>query len=204
MSRIKSPLLISFVAILLTAGVSALGPRENSLGSGVHVVYLHASWALTADLALGFAALTGLLALIIRRDDLHRWSAALGYSGLFFWITFIPLSFWAMQDNWNGLFLSEPRLRVSVAFAVTGILLQVGLALFARPMLTSLFNFLYFVALRIVLTQTAYILHPPPSPIFNSGIPSLEIYFIVVILLNLTAAYFMTRWWLQRLHKHAD
>lgn len=204
MSKIKSPLLLCFLAMLATAGLAVLGPRENSLGNGVHVVYLHGSWALTADVALGLSAVTGLLALLLRRDTLHKWSAALGYSGLFFWITFIPLSFWAMHDNWNGLFLSEPRLRVSLAFAVTGILLQTGLALLSRPVLTSLFNILYFVSLRIVLAHTTYVLHPPPSPIFNSGIPNLEIYFVAVILLNLAAAYFMTRWWLQRQSQHAN
>ena len=204
MSRLKSPFILCLLALLATAGLSALGPLENSLGNGVHVVYLHASWALTADVVLGLSAAAGLFALLLRRDILHKWSAALGFTGLFFWVTFIPLSFWAMQDNWNGLFLTEPRLRVSIIFAVTGILLQVGLVLLARPVLTSLFNVLFFVVLRIVLARTAYVLHPPPSPIFNSGISSLEIFFVAVILLNLAAAYFMTRGWLQRQSLNAD
>ena len=41
-------------------------------------------------------------------------------------------------------------------------------------------------------------MHPPPSPIFSSGNLSLQVFFVMVILLNMSAAYFMTRWWLQK------
>ena len=82
-------------------------------------------------------------------------------------------------------------------FAVTGLLLQVGLTLLGRPLFTSLANILFFIALRISLSMAAYVMHPPPSPIFSSGILSLQVYFIGLILLTLLAAYFMTRWWLQ-------
>ena len=77
-------------------------------------------------------------------------------------------------------------------------LLQIGLTLLARPVFTSLFNVLFFVALRIALSQADYVMHPPPSPIFSSGILSLQLFFIGIIFLTMIAAYFMTRWWLSR------
>jgi hypothetical protein len=40
-------------------------------------------------------------------------------------------------------------------------------------------------------------MHPPPSPIFGSGILSLQLFFVGVILLTLAAAFFLTRWWLK-------
>jgi hypothetical protein len=103
-----------------------------------------------------------------------------------------------MEANWNGLFLSEPRFRIAVIFAITGVLLQVGLTLLAKPAFTSLFNVLFFVALWIGLKEAGYVLHPPPSPIFNSGILSLQLYFIGLMLLSMIAAWFLTRWWLSR------
>ena len=136
--------------------------------------------------------------ILFRRETPQRWSVALGYTGLLFWVTYLPLSLWAMQANWNGLFLAEPRFRVAVIFSVTGVLLQVGLALLARPFFTSLLNVLFFAALGIGLSQAGYVMHPPPSPIFTSGNLSLEVFFVLVLLLNLSAAYFMTRVWLQR------
>jgi len=97
------------------------------------------------------------------------------------------------------LFLSEPRFRLAFIFAVTGTLLQVGLLFLSRSVITSLANVLFFTALWILLRQTPYILHPPPSPIFNSGNLSLQLYFIGLIFLTIVSAYFLTRWWQQEL-----
>ncbi|MCX6033641.1 MAG: hypothetical protein NTV38_01480 [Chloroflexi bacterium] len=198
MSGLKSPFFWFVLAVLTTAALTALGPQEQSLGSNVRIVYLHAAWVLTAEAVLGLSALAGLLGILFRRERPHHWSAALGRTGLFFWVTDLPLSVWAMQANWNGLFLGEPRFRLAVIFAATGVLLQIGLTLLARPVFTSLFNVLFFVALWIGLKEAGYVLHPPPSPIFSSGIFSLQLFFIGIVLLTMMAAWFMTRWWLSR------
>lgn len=198
MSRLRSPFLWFILILMVTAGLTALGPQEKSLGNNIRIVYLHGAWALTAEAALGVSAAAGLLGILFRREKMHRWSAALGYTGIFFWLTYLPLSLWAMQANWNGLFLAEPRFRLAVIFAATGVLLQMGLALLSRPAITSLFNVLFFVALRIGLSRAAYVMHPPPSPIFSSGIFSLELFYILITLLIMSAAYFMARWWLQK------
>ncbi|MGA2488797.1 MAG: hypothetical protein ABSF99_01225 [Anaerolineales bacterium] len=198
MSRFQSPFLWFILVLLITAGLTALGPRDQSLGNNARIIYLHGAWVLTAEAALGLSAAAGLLGILFRRERLHRWSAALAYTGLFFWVTSLPLSLWAMQTNWNGLFQSEPRFRVEVIFSVAGVLLQLGLTLLARPVFTSLFNVLFFAGLRIALSRADYVMHPSSSPIFNSGILSLQIFFVVVIFLTTSSAYFMTRWWLQR------
>ena len=198
MPRLKSPFFWFVLSVLITAALTALGPEEQSLGVNVRIVYLHGAWVLTAEAALGLSAFAGLLGILTRRERLHQWSVALGRSGLFFWVAYLPLSLWAMQANWNGLFLSEPRFRMAVIFAVSGVLLQIGLALLSRPSLTSLLNVLFFATLRIGLSQAGYVLHPPPSPIFSSGILSLQLFFIGIIFMTMLAAWFMTRWWLSR------
>ena len=198
MSRFKSPFFWFILALLTTAALTAIGPQEKSLGNNIRIVYLHGAWVLTAEAALGLSAAAGLFGILARRENLHRWSAALGYTGLFFWVTYLPLSLWAMQANWNGLFLAEPRFRVAVIFSVTGILLQIGLMLVAHPLFTSLFNVLFFSALRIGLSRADYVMHPPPSPIFGSGVLSLELFFVVIIFLTMAAAWFMTLWWLKK------
>jgi len=198
MLRKKSPFFWFILALLTTAGLTALGPQENSLGSAVRIVYLHGAWVLTAEAALGLAAATGLLGILFRHEGLQHWSTALGYTGLVFWVTYLPLSLWAMQANWNGLFLAEPRFRVAVIFSVTGVLLQIGLILLAKPAFTALFNVLYFMALQIGLSRADYVMHPPPSPIFSSGILSLQLFFVGIIFLTMTAAYFLTLWWIQK------
>jgi hypothetical protein len=198
MSSLKSPFFWFILALLTTAGLTALGPREASLGADVRIVYLHAAWVLAAEAALALAALTGLLGILRRRERAQRWSTALGRTGIFFWVTYLPLSLWAMQANWNGLFLSEPRFRIAVIYAAAGVLAQIGASLLARPPVTCLINFAFGLALWFALSRADYVLHPPPSPIFSSGILALQLFFVGTLFLTMAAAYFMTRWWLTR------
>ena len=196
MSKIKSPLASFFLTVFAIILLALFGPEEQSLGSNVRIVYLHGAWVLTAEAAFAFAALAGLLGLVARKDSFHAWSAALGRTGIIFWVTYLPLSLYAMQANWNGLFLAEPRFRLALTFAVTGVLLQAGLWVINQQWLTSLANLAFFIVLRVVFATVQNIMHPPPSPIFNSGNYIIMIFFIALNLLTWLAAYFLTRWFL--------
>jgi len=196
MLKNKSPLINFLITVLAVAMFTFLGPEEKSLGSNVRIVYLHGAWVLAAEVAFLAAALAGLFGLLLQREVFHAWSAALGRAGIIFWVTYLPFSLWAMQTNWNGLFLSEPRFRLALIFAITGVLLQIGLWLFNFQWLTSLGNILYIVALRAVFATAQNIMHPPPSPIFNSGNHAIITFFILLNLLAWLAAYFLTRFFL--------
>ena len=191
-----SPLLLFFVTVLVIAVLALFGPEEQSLGSNVKIVYLHGAWVLAAELAFAAAALVGLLALVVRRERFYQWSAALGRTGIVFWVTYLPLSLWAMQANWNGLFLAEPRFRLALTFAIVGTLMQIGLWLININWMTSLANLVFFIALRAVFATAADVMHPPPSPIFNSGLWNIIIFFILLNVFAWLAAYLLTRWFL--------
>jgi len=193
MSKLKSPLILFIITVIVIALLALFGPEEQSLGANVRIVYLHGAWVLSAELAFVAAALAGLIALITKRDIFHQWSAALGRTGIIFWVTYLPLSLWAMESNWNGLFLSEPRFRLAVIFAVTGVLLQVGLWLINTNWITSVANIIFIVVLRVIFATADNVMHPPPSPIFNSGNYTIISFFLALILLTLIAAYFLTR-----------
>lgn len=193
MLKLKSPITLCSITVIVIALLALFGPEEKSLGASVRIVYLHGAWVLAAELAFVAAGLAGLTALITRRANLHKWSAALGRTGIFFWVTYLPLSLWAMQSNWNGLFLAEPRFRLAAIFAVTGILLQLGLWLINTDWITSAANIIFIIVLRIIFSTAENIMHPPPSPIFNSGNYAIIGFFIALILLTLIAAYFLTR-----------
>jgi hypothetical protein len=196
MSKLKSPPGLFFLTLVIIAALALLGPEEKSLGANVRIVYLHGAWVLAAELAFIAAGITGLLGLVMRKEGFHRWSAALGRTGIVFWLTYLPLSLFAMEANWNGLFLAEPRFRLAMIFAVTGVLVQLGLWLFNINRLTSLGNLLYIIVLRVVFSTAQNVMHPPPSPIFNSGNYAIIGFFVLLNVLAWTAAYFLTRWFL--------
>ena len=196
MTKPRSPLIYFSITVIMIALLTLFGPEEKSLGSNVRIVYLHGAWVMAAEVAFIAAALAGLLGLVLRREIFHAWSASLGRTGIIFWVTYLPLSMFAMQTNWNGLFLAEPRFRLAIIFAVTGILLQLGLWLFNIAWLTSFANILYIVTLRLVFATAQNVMHPPPSPIFNSGNYVIIGFFVGLNLMAFLAAYFLTRWFL--------
>jgi hypothetical protein len=196
MTKIRSPLISFLLIVGVIVLLTFLGPEEKSLGSNVRIVYLHGAWVLTAEVAFITAALAGLLGLVLHKENFHAWSAALGRTGIVFWVTYLPLSLIAMQTNWNGLFLAEPRFRLAMIFAVTGVLLQIGLWLINISWLTSLANIIYIIVLRVVFATAQNVMHPPPSPIFSSGLWNIIIFFIVLNILTWVAGYFLTLWFL--------
>lgn len=196
MSKLKSPLRLFFAALALIVVIALFGPEEQSLGSNVRLVYLHGAWVLTAEAAMLLSALAGLAGLILRRDNFHALSAALGRTGILFWVTYLPLSLLAMQSNWNGLFLAEPRFRLALTFAVVGALLQLGLWMMNQKWLTSLANIAFIIVLRAIFATAQNIMHPPPSPIFNSGNYVIIGFFVGLNLLTWVAGYFLTSWFL--------
>jgi hypothetical protein len=140
------------------------------------------------------AAAVGLVGLISRRAVAHYWSLALGRTGLLFWITYLPLSLWAMQTNWNGLYLSEPRWRVAIIFTIGGLILQIGISLLENPAWASALNIVYMVMLTYVLQSTEQVMHPG-SPIFGSGAWRIQAYFLSLLGLTLLAAWQLARLW---------
>ncbi|MES0342546.1 MAG: hypothetical protein ABUK16_00350 [Anaerolineales bacterium] len=197
MRRNKS-LWLFLLTLIVIAVASLFGPAERSLGTNVRLVYIHGAWVWTALIAFGAAAVAGIMGWLLSSQSLHTWSRALGQAGLFFWITYLPLSLWTMQANWNGLYLTEPRFRFAIDFAVIGILLQLAILILKKPRYTSLINMGYFAALWFSLARTEQVMHPP-SPILSSN--SLEIQFFFFILLGLCV---FALWWLSLwLHQRA-
>jgi hypothetical protein len=192
--RLKSPLVLFVLLLFVVALFTVLGPAEKTLGSNVRVVYLHGAWVWAALAAFLAAGLVGLVGLLTRRVSLHYWSRALGRTGLFFWITYLPLSMWAMQSNWNGLFLAEPRWRLAIIFAIGGLLMQIGLSLLENPVWASALNLAYLMLLLISLQTTEQVLHPS-SPVLNSDAWRIQLFFGGLLLLILLVAWQVARWW---------
>jgi hypothetical protein len=182
------------ITLLLIGTLTIIGPAESSLGTHIKIVYLHGAWV-WASLAAFFAAgICGAMGLLTKKDSYHNWSQAFGRTGLIFWITYLPLSLLAMQSSWNGLFLAEPRWRLALVFSIAGILLQAGLTLADKPVLTSALNLGYFAFLVIGLVQTPNVMHPA-SPILNSDAWHIQIYFFGLVLLTLLAVWQVAKWW---------
>jgi hypothetical protein len=188
----KSPIFLLLLSFIVVAGITLLSPPEATLGPNVRVVYLHGAWVWASLATFISAAVSGLIGFITRRVALHQWSRALGRTGLLFWITYLPISLWAMQANWNGLFLTEPRWRFAMIFSITGILLQVGLS-FLPVIWSSVGNIAYVIALFVVMSATENVMHPP-GPMLESDFGRIQIFFSILTLSLFFAAWQVARW----------
>jgi hypothetical protein len=192
----RKSILLFLLSLIAIAAFTSLGPAEKTLGANARVVYLHGVWVWAAMAAFAGAALAGAVGLIARKENLHSWSLALGRTGLFFWLTYLPISMWAMQTNWNGLFLAEPRWRFAIIFAIGGLIIQIGITLMEDTAWASAANLAYFLALMLSLANTENVMHPP-SPILNSNAWRIQLFFGGLFLLALIAVGLLTRWWYQ-------
>ncbi|HET7009853.1 MAG TPA: hypothetical protein VFI11_03690 [Anaerolineales bacterium] len=173
------PLVLALLLLGLAGAVSAAAPEERLLGQAVGLVYLHGAWVWTSIVALASAAISGLVGLLRRSNRLHAWSLALGQTGTFFWVTYLPISMWTMQATWGGLYLAEPRWRLGVSFAVAAVLVQAAILLIGRPTWASVLNVLTFGVLAFSLSRTASVMHPA-SPVFGSGAAAIIAVFLVI------------------------
>lgn len=189
----QTNLILSIVLVAIIAVVTTVGPSERSLGANVRLVYLHGAWVWTALIAFGLAAVTGIIGLLFKRRGLNRWSLTSGRVGMLFWLTYIPLSLWTMQANWNGLYLAEPRFKVAIDFAIIGLLIQIALIILRDDRWGSLLNAAYFTALWITLRTAEQVMHPP-SPILTSESITIRLFFFLLVGLCLVAGWQFSIW----------
>lgn len=192
----KSPLLWFILSLITVAAITLISPTEATLGANARVVYLHGAWVWASLAAFIAAGIVGGIGIITQRSKLHNWSRALGRTGLFFWITYLPISLWAMQTNWNGLFLAEPRWRFAIIFAITGIFLQLGLS-FLPVIWASVGNLIYVITLFAFMQATENVMHPP-GPMLESEFGQIQIFFLILSGLLFFAAWQVARWFFQR------
>jgi hypothetical protein len=193
MNLAQKPWLGFVFTLILLAILTSFGPVERSLGVNVRLVYLHGAWVWTAILALAASALFGLLGSFLDHEVSQRWSQSLGQAGMLFWITYLPMSLWTMQANWNGLYLAEPRFKIGLDFAVIGVLLQTAILIVGKPRVANVLNLSFFIALAISLGQAEQVMHPP-SPIMSSDSLLIRSYFSIMLAVAIASGLFLTVW----------
>lgn len=174
---------LAFLFILIILA-SFFAPLDKTLGEKSRLVYFHGAWVWAGKVVFAASALAGLVGLVLRRSSWQRASLALGRAGLFFWLTYLPLSLYVQQVNWGGIFWDEPRWRIPLAFGVAGLLLQVGLWMLNNLPAASLANLVFGAALWYFLGSIENVLHPD-SPIFGAGAGGIQVFFSLLLVLSL-------------------
>ena len=110
------------------------------------------------------------------------------------------MSLHVMQIFWGGYYFSEPRWQVPFAFAVTGVLLQLGLAVIKSPRLASIANLIFGSLLWWRLMSIRSVLHPD-SPMAGPGSDRIQLFFGILLGLSLLFGFQVAYWWVQRIDR---
>ena len=187
-------LTLVIIGLLMT-----VGPVEKTLGANIRLVLLHGAWVWTGKVAFGLASLFSVAAVVwSTRKIWLNLSRASAYTGLFFWLTYLPMSLVVMQLNWGGFFFDEPRWRVPFLFGVIAVLLQVGLWLFNNRWFTVIGNFVFGIALWWQLGSIQNILHPD-MPVAQSDSNNIQGYFILLLIMAVIFGFQLLFWIYKRL-----
>jgi hypothetical protein len=139
-----------FLTLLAIAIFTAIDPTEHGLGTHFRILYLQGAWVWVSIASFFFVGVCGGIGLLIRQKPFHCCSSAYKWTGLFLWITDLPILLWAMQSNRNGLFLAEVGWNLAQVFTISGVMLQIGLNTTYKPRLTYAFKLGNFVAIPSV------------------------------------------------------
>lgn len=199
----NSPLFLLVPLAVLLAILIGLAPPEQSLGNNVRIVYLHGAWVWTSLLGFGVSACLSLVGLATGWPKALDLAQSLAKTATVFWVTYLPLSLWAMQANWNGLFLAEPRWRLGLDFAVIGLLAQAAIHVIDRSRFAAAVNLAFPLLLFFQLSRAKSVMHPS-SPIFSSESGPIQVFFLLLTAVCLLIAWQLTRWFQRPLtRKHA-
>jgi uncharacterized membrane protein YoaK (UPF0700 family) len=83
-----------------------------------------------------------------------------------------------------------------VIFAISGLLLQIGVTLLENPAWASAANVAFAVVLFTALATTQDIMHPA-SPIFSSGSARIQVFFVTLLILTIILAGQVALLWLR-------
>ena len=191
MSRTERLLLLGLIVLIVV--VTLLGPAEKTLGKIARIIYIHGALVWVSILTFAAAAVLGLLALVTRRETLHRWCRAAGRTALLFWAGYLPLSMWAARAAWGRVFLQDPSFQRAFRVLAVAIIVQVIIWLRPRPnWVGSALNILPFAFLLFQQASANQLMHPD-SPIRNAESNLIQIYFYFLTGLCILLAWLMGR-----------
>ena len=62
------------IFLIFTALLTFISPAEATLGTNARIVYLHGAWVWASLASFIAAGIVGLMGLIRRNENIHRWS----------------------------------------------------------------------------------------------------------------------------------
>ncbi len=192
------------LALLLAAMVVvvALAPAEQSLGSGIKVVYVHVALIWTGMALMLVNGLVGLAEVALARPFLARWRQVIGGVALGVFIVGVVVSLWAEQVNWGGVLWREPRNLAVFNVTAVAIIVQVLASWLPKWRWRGLFATGLAAYLLWEIPRTPLVMHPS-DPVRTSNSMGIQATFYSLFVLCLGTAVWLIWYILARQNENS-
>ena len=177
---------------LLAAIVFAAGcvlwalPDEQTLGSGIKLVYIHVSFIWAGMVGFIGSGLLGLAYLFRMKDRLVSLQETIGRVAFAWFMVGIVLSIFAAKVNWGAVYWQEPRMLASLKFILVVILVLLTGNHVKSGRIKSALNLFLALFLLWSFMGISRVLHPK-NPIVDSSSLGIQMTFLSLFVLNLLA-----------------
>lgn len=192
------------LALLLAAMVVvvALAPAEQSLGSGIKVVYVHVALIWTGMALMLVNGLVGLAEVALARPFLARWRQVIGGVALGVFIVGVVVSLWAEQVNWGGVLWREPRNLAVFNVTAVAIIVQVLASWLPKWRWRGMFATGLAAYLLWEIPRTPLVMHPS-DPVRTSNSMGIQATFYSLFVLCLGTAVWLIWYILARQNENS-
>jgi hypothetical protein len=179
--------------ILLVAALLVWqAPVEQTLGSGIKVVYVHVALVWTGTLWLVGAGVIGLARQITDRGGLTGWLDVVGKVGFGLYALATVVSLWAEVVNWGGILWDEPRTSAMLQVLAVAVIVQVLHAwLKGRARAQGALHIL-LAAFLLLRVQVAGLIFHPSDAIGASDATAIRLTFYSLFVLCVIAGLWLT------------
>lgn len=163
------------LALVVAVVLAFLAPSEQTLGSALKLVFMHAALMWVSFFMFSLGAILSLIYLIGGRKYIFFWGqASLGTAMILLFATGV-LGTITAKITWGGIFWQEPRMAMLGKMLLVSVFVLILSRLISSTKILAVVQIVLVGAVWWLLLSTQKIIHPN-SPIFSSRDISIKIF----------------------------
>jgi len=171
-----------------------LSPSEETLGSLIKLVYVHAAIVYAAFFTFMLAGVFGIIYIFTSQQKIYSWLSAFQRTAFLFWGIYFLSSIVLTYLAWGGVGWMEPRFQLAIQILVMVSLVFLFSLWLDKPKVTALLNVGLFLVI-FYLTSTVQRIFHPSNPIGKSNSSTMKFFALsmasVCFLIALLTAYLL-------------
>jgi len=191
-SRDNIPIIIA-VCIVAAVVLTFLAPEEQTLGSSVKLVFMHAALMWVSFLMYTLAAILSVIFLFNGKKNYFAWANSTLWAGIIILAATGLLGTITAKITWGAIAWREPRMLMLGKMLLASVLVFIVSALLANPRIKAFLNLSLTALIWWLLLTTEKIIHPS-NPIFSSDSLAIKLFPLAVTAFLGIAAIQAARW----------